>query len=384
MSKFEELFKQTEMYKTLSQDALHSPTLLLRHHEANGKDFYLNPFTRLAEEMFNLGYEAGKAGDTPKPAYFDPMYPPSDVGMNAFGKTVPQERCEEAYKFLQETVGKNYTVVELEHYVTLAVRAVEKDNPNEFMEDMKHVLDLTGCYRLLAILCSGRTRPDPVTIDPPKEDKHFPVPHFFSQLMLGMKVKFKGGGVAVISDLVEPDDQGQSFYGIAFMRDENHIAPESLEAGYVYSYGTKALIHGRCDNDEALDIEAILIREDLVRSVLNLKLAYHQNEREYGEPHPDNQQAYVYFGYQRLLSEDKGIYYCRAQFHRALKRPSIAEQADNPKDLLRALEAHLGSFFGVQEVTVAVHLDTLRKDLSNYANILQYGIPRLFLGKSGE
>lgn len=382
MNKFEELFKATTLYESLSKDPVHGSTLMLRHEEANGVSYYLNPFTRLANEMFVMGYEAGKEGEPLKPAYFDPTYPPSDIGMNAFGKPVPQERCEEGYNFLLETIGKNHTNVELDHYMTLAVRAVEKDKAAEFMEDMSKIIDVTGCYRLLAILCSGRTRPDPVTIDPPKKEISFPVPHFFSQLQLGMKVKFKGGGTAIISDLVQPDDQGQSFYGIGFMREED--SPHSLSAGYLYSYGTGKLIRGRCDNDEDLDIGAVVLREDLVREALRLHLEYPTNDKHYGEPHPENQQAYVSFGHQRLLDQNKDIYYCRAQFHKSLNRPSISEQSDNPKDLLRALEAHLGTFFGVQTVTVGVHIDVLRGDMQDYANILTYGVPRLFLGKAGD
>lgn len=382
MINFEDAYKHSMMFRMLSKDRLHASILLLTHQEAGQEPQYVSPYTRLAEEMYKLGYEAGKAGEPLKPAYFDPTYPPSDIGMNAFGKPVPQERCEEGYNFLQETIGKNHTKVELEHYMTLAVRAVEKDKAAEFMEDMSKIIDVTGCYRLLAILCSGRTRPDPVTIDPPKKEISFPVPHFFSQLQLGRKVKFKGGGTAIISDLVQPDDQGQSFYGIGFMREED--SPQSLSAGYLYSYGTGKLIRGRCDNDEALDIEAVVLREDLVREALRLHLEYPNDGKFYGEPHPENQQAYVYFGHQRLVDENKEIYYCRAQFHKALNRPSISEQADNPKDLLRALEAHLGTFFGVQTVTVGVHIDVLRGDMQNYANILTYGVPRLFLGKAGD
>lgn len=381
MSNFEDAFMQTEMYKNLSQDKVHGSTLMLRHYEANGKDFYLNPFTRLAEEMFNLGYEAGKEGEPLKPAYFDPTYPPSDIGMNAFGKPVPQERCEEGYNFLIETIGKNHTKVELEHYMALAVRAVEKDKAAEFMEHMNNILDVTGCYRLLAILCSGRTRPDPTPLGNKKDAIVYvetKPPYFFSQLRRGMAVQFKDGSTARIRDLAPPDDEGQAFYGISFDRTPN--SPQDLTTGYHYAFGDYALISGECDNVPELSIDKIRIPKDDLKKNLNISLTWNANQREFGEPPQDSVQSYIYFGHQRRVDENKELFYCRVQFHRDLKRESLVLQQYNPIDLLKELEDNLGLFFGVQEVCVGVHIDMMRKDLDEYLKALSYGVPSLFIG----
>lgn len=76
-------------------------------------------------------------------------------GFNAFGKLVPNHRIDNAIQWFSEITDKKYSAVEVTYYLTLAVKSVEKDHTDHLFTDLKDVLDITGIYRLLAILTTG-------------------------------------------------------------------------------------------------------------------------------------------------------------------------------------------------------------------------------------
>lgn len=80
-----------------------------------------------------------------------------DEGMNAFGKEIPNFRIEAAMRWL-ETDFPNKGPVQRGYILGCALRGITQDRPQSIFDDLKHVLDTTGIYRLVAILCS---EPDP-------------------------------------------------------------------------------------------------------------------------------------------------------------------------------------------------------------------------------
>lgn len=393
MNKFEDLFKTTTIYESLSKDPVHGSTLMLRHEEANGASYYLNPFTRLANEMFVMGYEHAKAEANALQSL--------DSGMNAFGKPVPQHRINQAQDFLVEVWGGRKSGLEIAMHLNNAVRAVERDRPKHLFEDMGKHLDQTGIYRLLSLLTTGEAPQEPfstldyVTAETLVESSYSNLqksprtktgkyvemrpPFYFSQLRKGMIVVFKSGHTSFIRDLVEPDDQGQSFFGMAL--EKSFDAPHDLVDGYLYSYGTRDLCQGTCDNTSDLDIDHIAIKEKDVKASLNLELEVDRDCFDQGEPPENAQQAYLYFAQQLRLEEGKTLHYCRVQFHKALKRESILLQGDNLGEVLDQLETHLPKFLGLTKVKIYAHIDTLRADAHEYSDSLQDTLGRLFLNQ---
>ena len=89
---------------------------------------------------------------------------PMDVayadGMGAMGHPIPDYRKDEAYRTCRQEFGmsadKSFSTVQgIAH-------ALEKDNPYEAMKMGMRYVDLTGTYRLMAVLLSA---PDPNEID---------------------------------------------------------------------------------------------------------------------------------------------------------------------------------------------------------------------------
>lgn len=314
MSNFEEAYKNSMMFKMLSEDRLHASILLLTHQEAGQEPQYVSPYTRLAEEMYNLG---------------------------------------------AQSVGGVYPL----HGRTFTLGAEKTDTPSLPTEKVDYAE------------LEAKSLAEHGNFVPMKP------PFFFSQLREGMIVVFKGSGkTSFIRKLVMPDDEGQNYYGIAMVA--TFDSPRSLTTGYLYSYGDVQLLSGRCDNNEVLDIAHIAIPKQDVKRLLNLTLEWDNSSIIEGEPYPEDQQGYIYFGHQKVASEGRDTYYCRAQFKKLYNRDSIVLQAESPKGLLQELEKHLHTFLGLQTLKVCVHIDTLRGDMQNYINILQYGLPRLFLNQS--
>lgn len=72
-------------------------------------------------------------------------------GFNAFGKLVPNNRKQIAYEFCKGFGLDNQQAWVVVHNVALLV---EKDKPYEELNSGMNYLDLTGAYRLLAVLCT--------------------------------------------------------------------------------------------------------------------------------------------------------------------------------------------------------------------------------------
>lgn len=95
-------------------------------------------------------------------------------GMDAFGKPVPYYRRKAA-----EDHCKDMGLTDANKIMGMVQRAcdaIERDKPYEAMEAITAYLDLTGAYRLLAVLCTaeapaGVNEPEPAPARP-KGQKH--------------------------------------------------------------------------------------------------------------------------------------------------------------------------------------------------------------------
>jgi hypothetical protein len=74
---------------------------------------------------------------------------PVHDGFNAMGKPIPINRRRNAYKTCRE-IGINHG--EAWHCVNGMAEQLERDEPYHAIEIGMQYVDLTGCYRLLAVL----------------------------------------------------------------------------------------------------------------------------------------------------------------------------------------------------------------------------------------
>ena len=74
-------------------------------------------------------------------------------GMDAFGKPVPSYRKDAALKHCRD-MGLTDTN-KATGLINRAVEHIERDEPYKAMEAITAYLDLTGAYRLLAVLCTA-------------------------------------------------------------------------------------------------------------------------------------------------------------------------------------------------------------------------------------
>lgn len=94
-------------------------------------------------------------------AEFTNLEPHADLhGMDAMGHPVPHYRRENAYQWLRAIeVPKGIA------WATVAATAdrLERDKPYDAMTEASRTVDLTGAYRLIAMLLTGS--PAPVAVD---------------------------------------------------------------------------------------------------------------------------------------------------------------------------------------------------------------------------
>lgn len=76
-----------------------------------------------------------------------------NIGFNAMGKTIPQERKTNAYNELKQ-IGIDDNDIRME-LVNSVVNELEKDNPFGAQQCALKHLDLTATYRLMAVLLSS-------------------------------------------------------------------------------------------------------------------------------------------------------------------------------------------------------------------------------------
>lgn len=74
-------------------------------------------------------------------------------GFNAFGKPVPISRRLKADEHLI-SMGVTDTNIRFATIQAMS-NAIERDNPYQAMSEGMRAVDLTGTYRLLAVLCTG-------------------------------------------------------------------------------------------------------------------------------------------------------------------------------------------------------------------------------------
>lgn len=89
---------------------------------------------------------------------FPPVETEGDEGHAAFGKKVSFARRANADSHLKE-MGLTDITARLDCIGKMA-EAIERDEPMRAMNDCFKYLDVTGCYRLMAVLC---TNPSPPT-----------------------------------------------------------------------------------------------------------------------------------------------------------------------------------------------------------------------------
>ncbi len=77
---------------------------------------------------------------------------PKIVGMDAMGKPIPMARRAEADKHCKEMGLKDHE--DRMSCINGVANCLERDNPYEAMADGMKYLDLTGTYRLFAVLLS--------------------------------------------------------------------------------------------------------------------------------------------------------------------------------------------------------------------------------------
>jgi hypothetical protein len=92
-------------------------------------------------------------------------------GMNAFGKPVPTFRKHAALEHCR-AMGLDDTN-KATGMINRMADAIERDEPYEAMEAGTAYLDLTGAYRVLAVLCVAEqpTEPEPDSSDTPEQEE---------------------------------------------------------------------------------------------------------------------------------------------------------------------------------------------------------------------
>lgn len=73
-------------------------------------------------------------------------------GFSAFGQPVPVERQVAALDTAVEQIGVSDMLAD--PVIREAARYVELDQPDEALIVLRNITDLTGAYRLLAVLCA--------------------------------------------------------------------------------------------------------------------------------------------------------------------------------------------------------------------------------------
>jgi hypothetical protein len=77
---------------------------------------------------------------------------PAPSSENAFGKPVPTERQVDALDTAVEVIGVSALLAD--PIIREAARYVELDEPGDALTVLRNITDLTGAYRLLAVLCT--------------------------------------------------------------------------------------------------------------------------------------------------------------------------------------------------------------------------------------
>ena len=85
-----------------------------------------------------------------------PVQTKSDDGFNAFGKRVPFYRRANAYEHCKD-MGLTDKAVIFSLIESMADK-IQRDEPHIALEIASQYVDVTGCYRLLAVLCSSNKR----------------------------------------------------------------------------------------------------------------------------------------------------------------------------------------------------------------------------------
>lgn len=79
--------------------------------------------------------------------------PDAPIGFNAFGHAVPTERQVAALDTAVEDIGVDALLAD--PVIRDAARYIELDQPDNALLVLRNIVDLTGAYRLLAVLCTG-------------------------------------------------------------------------------------------------------------------------------------------------------------------------------------------------------------------------------------
>ena len=77
---------------------------------------------------------------------------PAADGFDAIGKPVPEKRRDAAYQWLRSI---NVEREKAWSTVEMMAEHIQRDHPHEAMEAARKAVDLTGAYRLLALLLTG-------------------------------------------------------------------------------------------------------------------------------------------------------------------------------------------------------------------------------------
>jgi len=76
----------------------------------------------------------------------------SNDGFSAFGKPVPVERQVAALDAAVEVIGVDQMLAD--PVIQVAARYVALDQPDKALTVLRNIVDLTGAYRLLAVMCA--------------------------------------------------------------------------------------------------------------------------------------------------------------------------------------------------------------------------------------
>jgi hypothetical protein len=81
---------------------------------------------------------------------FPPL--PAASGFNAFGRPVSTERQVDALDTAVEVFGVHALLAD--PVIREAARWIERDEPHYALTVLRSIADLTGAYRLLAVMCA--------------------------------------------------------------------------------------------------------------------------------------------------------------------------------------------------------------------------------------
>jgi hypothetical protein len=74
------------------------------------------------------------------------------TGMNAFGRPVPLARQCEALDVAVEVIGVDPLFAD--PIIREAARCLERDRADQALLILRNIVDLTGAYRLVAVMCT--------------------------------------------------------------------------------------------------------------------------------------------------------------------------------------------------------------------------------------